>query len=167
MFKFRKTWDRINAYLRDFWRINYTEFEQSRGHTILEYNPISDIRFEKIVQIAYDLLNENQMYVDPNRDLDEVRIEMHNYYTDGHEVESSFSEHCSNDAHITPVNTCIFYLRKDPHIIGGNLIISDAILRVKSGTYVAMEGDLVHAFQSISGYGNSQCIIVHIPKLIC
>lgn len=31
----------------------------------------------------------------------------HNYYTNGDKIYSQFIEHCDNDSHKIPVNTCI------------------------------------------------------------
>lgn len=167
MLKFKNTPADIQAIINEFWNSNFAGDINKIGHKIQSIRYVDSIGNPKcidIVNIAVDLLKAHNMDVDPDVDVDEVNIELHNYYTNGSEIYSQFVEHCDNDAHKIPVNTCIFYLRKDATISGGNLIIHNSILNIKSNTYALMTGELIHEIEPITGVGNRQCIVIQIPK---
>jgi hypothetical protein len=78
----------------------------------------------------------------------------------------------SNGALIVPVNTCIFYLRKDKTFKGGDLEIWGKIRLVSkplktieiSNKIVLFDGDILHKVLPFSGFGIRDCIVVQFAK---
>lgn len=78
----------------------------------------------------------------------------------------------SNGALIVPVNTCIFYLRKDKTFRGGDLEIWGKIKLVSkplktigiSNKIVLFDGDIFHKVLPFNGFGIRDCIVVQFAK---
>lgn len=111
---------------------------------------------------AKSLLANNGMDADCTYGL----VERHSYNVKG-KASPIFDEHCDDHGGIDcAVSTVIYYLRKDPTIIGGDLLIEgilinctppDGAIRV-----VCLAGNVLHQVTQMSGKGNRECVVVQL-----
>ena len=99
-------------------------------------------------------------------------IEIWRYRLFGDKIESALAKHRDNYGLLFgPVNTVIFYLRKDKTIKGGDLEIYRNILlswnpiakyECAAGNVLVFEGSLVHKVETLQGTGIRDCIVVQM-----
>ena len=109
----------------------------------------------------------------------EGMMELWSYHPSGNKLSSWLTIHEDDYGGVNyKVETCIFYLRKDEIIEGGNLIYlentspikkfmcftinetDEKKLEVKENMIVIMNGDLQHKPEDMSGWGLRNCIVV-------
>ena len=121
-----------------------------------------------ILNIAHYYLEEAGL----KGDISKSYIEIWRYRLFGDKIESALPKH--RDSYGTlfgPVNTVIFYLRKDKTIKGGDLEIYRNILlswnpiakyECSAGNVLVFEGSLVHKVETLKGTGIRDCIVVQM-----
>ena len=110
---------------------------------------------------------------------DRFVIELWRYRCFGDKTTSPFSRHKDSFGLIlAPINTCIFYIRKDTTVIGGDLelfglppygrLISKPIKKINTDDckVFAFDGNVIHRVTSMSGFGNRDCIVVQFEKKV-
>jgi hypothetical protein len=132
---------------------------------------------KEILNEAYYYLSSNGFNIDKTNGL----IEFWKYSCDGKKVTSNLDMH-EDDYGGLPycVETCIFYLQKDPNIIGGNLLYQEVInkwgfglfsnivqkkLEIQNNMVALLGGNLYHRPQSINGKGTRKCIVVQFMSI--
>jgi len=91
--------------------------------------------------------------------------------------EHTFSMHRDSWGELwAPVNTCIFYLRKDNTITGGDLQLNGKHFRfdnrnthtitTSSAKALAFDGNVFHKVLPFSGFGIRDCIVVQFEKAV-
>lgn len=104
-------------------------------------------------------------------------IEYWRYRCFGDKLGASLPRHKdSYGTMLCPINTCIFYIRKDPTLKGGNLnIYSNSPIRLvsaypaeivesTSNKIVCMDGDITHSITPFEGFGIRDAIVVQFEK---
>lgn len=134
-------------------------------------------KYENIISLAYNLLTDAKFDVYPNKGV----IEFHEYAPkkSAPVVYSPLTIHCDDNGAISyPVETCIFYLQRDPSILGGNLDVWDyepnwllscfrtpeptQEILIESGLVLLMRGDVYHRPQDVRGTGIRRSIVVQL-----
>lgn len=160
---YTKTWTKEHLKKREY------EF-------VRRIDPCEDLN--KLLEISRKLLNENGFNV-----LNSCwHAESHQYVVDS-PTEAEFETH-QDDFGVNnyKVNTIIYYLQKDPTIIGGNFIVypnvtasdlgfgfiesqqTKIITPVKSGTMILLKGNLAHRGQEMDGKGLRRSIVIQIRR---
>jgi hypothetical protein len=98
-------------------------------------------------------------------------IEIWRYRLFGDKQTSALPKHRdSYGVFFGPINTVIFYLRKDKTIKGGNLEIYKSMTSFKpkgiyecdAGTVLVFDGSVVHKVETLVGTGIRDCIVVQM-----
>ena len=115
---------------------------------------------------ASSILQEYNYPIDNNN----YHLDFHRYNLFGEKVSSRLDWHCDDYGDVNyPVNTAIFYLRKDPSIDGGNLIVKEKKIQntisVKDNTIVLMDGRLEHKPEDLTGFGCRDSIVVQFKRI--
>ena len=115
---------------------------------------------------ASSILQEYNYHVDNNN----YHLDFHRYNLFGEKVSSKLDWHCDDYGGVNyPVNTAIFYLRKDPSIDGGNLIVkennTENTITIKDNTIVLMDGRLEHKPEDLKGFGCRDSIVVQFKRI--
>ena len=143
---------------------------------------ITSTEFKKhlgIVTLAYMLLTAAGFQVYP----DEGVVEFHEY-TGERNRRTPLGIHCDDyGAMRYAVETCIFYLEKDPRLAGGNLLVWDQRpswfssccfsvpdepheIRIETGLVLLMSGDVYHRPQDVDGVGTRRSVVVQLRSRI-
>lgn len=117
--------------------------------------------FNFIVDKAYDILTSLDFKIDKTNGF----VEIWRYYLTGKYIEPTLGLHEDDFGGLSSnVETCIFYLRKDKNIIGGNLkyILNEEekTLEIEDNMIVAFSGNLMHKPEDLDGVGERICIVV-------
>mgnify|MGYP003339864176 CR=1 FL=1 len=128
-----------------------------------------------IRDLANDYLESCGLYQNKDRFV----IELWRYRCFGDKTSSPFPRHKDSFGLIlAPINTCIFYIRKDTTVIGGDLelfglppygrLISKPIKKINTDDckVFAFDGNVIHRVTSMSGFGNRDCIVVQFEKKV-
>jgi hypothetical protein len=134
---------------------------------------IISINDEYIRNLAIEYLKYIGLYVNENN----FMIEYWRYRCFGDKLNSVLPRHKdSYGALLCPINTCIFYIRKDKTLKGGNLNIYDNSLfgyinkipnktiMSSNNNVVLMDGDLIHQITAFEGTGIRDIIVVQFEK---
>ena len=104
-------------------------------------------------------------------DISNSFIEIWRYRLFGERISSPLAKHRDNYGLLFgPVNTVIFYLRKDKTVKGGNLEVYRAVLALEpiatydcsAGNVLVFEGSVVHKVEPLLGTGIRDCIVVQM-----
>jgi hypothetical protein len=121
---------------------------------------------EKMNEICINLFQKYFMNVNPKKYL----VECWNYKCNHKKLKSFLAEHEDDFGGINcKVNTIIFYLRKDPTIIGGDLKVNIKgnvnIIPIVEGDIIIMKGNILHQPTTLEGFGQRNCIVVQMERL--
>ena len=134
-----------------------------------ESHPTPHPYTQAILDMVFQCFRENH--------IDNTRYEAKKYLIEFHQRNSGFEKkpHKTFDWHKDdfaatswPVQTCIFYLRKDNTIDGGNLEYKIGgekyTHKVETGDLLQFQGDISHKPQSTSGFGCRDIIVVFVKR---
>ena len=124
--------------------------------------------------LAIQFLQNSNLDVNP----DNCMIEYWRYRCFGDVLNSKLIRHTdSYGVFNCPINTCIFYIRKDKTLQGGNLdlygyginsynFMNKPIKTIESNNnkVICMDGDIVHSISSFQGFGIRDAIVVQFEK---
>lgn len=126
-----------------------------------------------IRDLAIHYLANSGLEVNPHK----FMIEFWRYRCFGDKLGAALPRHKdSYGIMLCPINTCIFYIRKDPTLRGGNLNIYDRapigrilikpreIIESTCNKIVCMNGDIVHSITPFQGFGIRDAIVVQFEK---
>lgn len=127
-----------------------------------------------IRDLAIQFLQNSNLDVNP----DNYMIEYWRYRCFGDVLNSKLIRHTDSYGVLNcPINTCIFYIRKDKTLHGGNLnlygyginsyyLVNKPIKTIESNNnkVICMDGDIVHSISSFQGFGIRDAIVVQFEK---
>ena len=122
-----------------------------------------DIRY--VLKKASKMLEKNGFKIDDKC----FHLDFHCYNLEDKTCQSQLMWH-KDDYGATnyPVNTMIIYLRKDPTIIGGNLLFEEMKhikeIKVSSNMIIMMHGQVTHKPQEMSGIGCRDSIVIQFKR---
>ena len=124
-----------------------------------------------------DLANTLLEKIGLHQNINYFMIELWRYRAFNDDLKPDLPKHRDSNGIIKgSVNTCIFYIRKDSTIRGGNLqfygkdlfdsfrSVPIHVVNSSNNTTVCMDGDLVHSITSFNGFGIRDCIVVQFEK---
>ncbi len=135
-----------------------------RGNITVAFgNDISKIKqIAPLIAHAKKCLLSNNFCADDTYGL----VELHSYNVKG-QKNPIFGEHIDDYGGITcKVNTIIYYIRKDPGIVGGNLRVGNKIYDCSPPPEmirtICMPGNIYHEVIPMSGKGIRKCVVVQL-----
>lgn len=136
--------------------------------------------FKSFISDAANLMINDGYSINPNKYL----LELHDYTIDSRDsvTKPPFIWHRDDHGGVSyPVNTMLVYLRKDPELVGGNLLYStreslpergrellpkDFVkIIVQPPMIISMTGNIVHAVEDMYGYGKRQLVLLQFERV--
>ena len=137
-------------------------------------NLMTDLH-KKIIDVSYHLLTENDYHISKTHWFTET----HMYNVDNKKLSTPFGWHQDNRGGWTEDNviTILYYIRKDPTVIRGNLLwtpikkdpgdnpTSYKIIPIFTDTVIMMRGDTWHCPEDLEGTGSRDLVVVQFRSL--
>ena len=158
--------------------INHRVFDKDK-YTQLQgiFNIKSDKQQKVDEHIIYiqQLANKYLEMAGLKQNTNHFMIEFWRYRISAERRRHIFSIHCDSWTDLgVPVNTCIFYLRKDKTFYGGDLQLNgkyfqfdnrnSCVISTSPEKIIVFDGDTYHKVLPFSGFGIRDCIVVQFEK---
>jgi len=158
--------------------INHRKFDNDK-YTHLQgiFNINSDKQTNLMEHIIYiqQLANKYLEMAGLKQNINNFMIEFWRHRIFAEKRHHKFPIHCDSMSDLrVPVNTCIFYLRKDKTFHGGDLKFygkyfgfdnrNSCIISTSPEKIIVFDGDTYHGVLPFTGFGIRDCIVVQFEK---
>ena len=140
--------------------ISHSNSNKSSYNKIVSINNKDNI--EKLILNTITKVSNNNYKINPSN----YYIEFHKYFVNG-KTKSFFDFHKDDGGAVSyKTVTCIYYLKKDNTIQGGDLEIkNETIINIESNMLVIFNGNISYRVTKMDGNGIRKCIVIQFERL--
>ena len=131
---------------------------------VRHFNDTDDIK-EKVISVIKDtvkIVEKTDYTINPEK----CYVELHKYVVNG-KTEPFFDFHEDDYGGVNyKTVTCIYYLRKDETIVGGDLeFMFESTIKIEPNMLVIFNGNKTHRVTTMDGHGVRKCMVLQFERL--